>query len=216
MTIGADGKELIAGYDVGAQHLRLVTCSSADCGSLTNSRIDFGSDVGQYPSIALGDDGTAVIAYYDATAGDLKIAIRDGLPGTGDRTIAQDVTDGAGAYDFGSQPAGSYMVSAHSRDAEPTTGYAAGGAGDVWAEQTFGPTGSFCADGSGGTASASGAAGVCYGGRRATTSDGSTLSSVSISEHVALVDAAIASVSNVDFGFSFNVVVKRSAGNRRP
>ena len=212
MIIGADGDELISGYDSGAQQTRLVTCASANCGSLSNARIDFGSDVGQYTSIALGNDGVPVIAYYDATSGDLKLALRDGLPGSGDRAIATETTDGSGNYTFSSVPPGVFFVSAHSRDAEPTAGYASGGAGDVWAEQTYGSAGAYCADGLGGTSSPLGSPGPCYGGRRATSSDASS-SFVTNNEHVNAIDATSGSIANLDFGFSFNVVTNTLAGN---
>src|SRR5262245_19220213 len=39
----------------------------------TITTIDAGG-VGQYPSVAYGTDGLALIAYYDATNGDLKVA----------------------------------------------------------------------------------------------------------------------------------------------
>src|SRR5512138_1851477 len=36
--------------------------------------VDSGGDVGRYTSIAVGADGLPIIAYYDATNADLKIA----------------------------------------------------------------------------------------------------------------------------------------------
>ncbi|MGI9601211.1 MAG: beta strand repeat-containing protein, partial [Acidimicrobiales bacterium] len=213
MVVGADGNDLIAGYDVGTQQARLVRCHSASCGALTNSRIDFGNDVGRYASIALGNDGVPVMSYYDTTTGDLKLGVRDGLPGTGDTTIATGITDGTGNYVFASVPGGTYMVSAHSRDVEPSTGYGAGAAGDVWAEQTYGPEGAVCTDGAGGTAPPRGTAGTCYGGRRTTTSDGSSLSFVTSAEHLAHVDLTAGSITGIDFGFSFNVVTNTRGGD---
>ncbi len=75
--------------------------------------------------------------------------------------------------------------------------------GDVWAEQTWGPKGGFCADGHGGT-KVLGVAGACYGGRRSGISD--DISNIENAEHIALVHLIGADVSDVDFGFSFNVM----------
>ena len=41
---------------------------------LTSTTVDRAGDVGQYSSIATGSDGLPVIAYYDATNKDLKVA----------------------------------------------------------------------------------------------------------------------------------------------
>ena len=81
----------------------------------------------------------------------------------------------------------------------------------VWAEQTYGPKGGFCNDGAWGSVKLA-AAGSCYGGRRGnfddgTSSDGVTiLSDLTDAEHVALVEVNENNVTNIDFGFSFNVV----------
>ncbi len=73
----------------------------------------------------------------------------------------------------------------------------------IWAEQTYGPSGGLCNDGGGGKVTLS-SAGACYGGRRGNWDDASALVA---SEHVTMIDINNSNVTNVDFGFSFNVVV---------
>lgn len=74
---------------------------------------------------------------------------------------------------------------------------------DVWAEQTWGSKGGFCADGNGGTKVLSDA-GACYGGRRADVSD--DITHIENAEHLALVKVDGEDISGIDFGFSFNVM----------
>ena len=112
------------------------------------------------------------------------------------------VTAGAGTYNFANVPDGTYWVVADSTDI---------GASPEWAEQTYGPDGAWCADGAGSTAE-NASAGPCYGGRRAAASD-DLATWHSGAEHVARITVAAAAVSNVDFGFSFNVVTTTRGGD---
>ncbi len=77
--------------------------------------------------------------------------------------------------------------------------------GDVWAEQTYATAGGQCADGSGGTANRM-TPGSCFGGRRGDVSDDA--SALARAEHRIRVNVASwnSTVSDVDFGFSFNVL----------
>ena len=81
----------------------------------------------------------------------------------------------------------------------------------MWAEQTYGPAGSSCANGIGGTAVRV-SAGPCYGGRSATLSDDLATWHAG-AEHLARVTLAGSNVSSVDFGFSFDVVTTTRGGN---
>jgi hypothetical protein len=77
MVIGADGNPVIAYYDQGNKDLKVAVCGDADCSGDTPDTIttlDSTGDVGSYNSIALGADNNPIIAYYDATNGDLKVA----------------------------------------------------------------------------------------------------------------------------------------------
>ena len=77
---GSDNMPIISYYDATAGNLKVAHCSNTACnpatGTITVTTVDdgAGNDVGQWSSIAIGDDGLPVISYYDATAGDLKVA----------------------------------------------------------------------------------------------------------------------------------------------
>jgi preprotein translocase subunit Sec61beta len=76
-TIGADGLGLISYYDATAGDLKVAHCNNVACTSANPlpSTLDPGPPiVGSYTSVTTGADGLGLISYYDATAGDLKIA----------------------------------------------------------------------------------------------------------------------------------------------
>jgi predicted regulator of Ras-like GTPase activity (Roadblock/LC7/MglB family) len=75
LTIGADGLPVIAYYDGTNGDLKVAHCGNAACSSgNTHTTVDATGSVGWYPSLAIGADGLPVIAYYDGTNGDLKVA----------------------------------------------------------------------------------------------------------------------------------------------
>ncbi|MDH3730033.1 MAG: Ig-like domain-containing protein, partial [Acidimicrobiia bacterium] len=119
-------------------------------------------------------------------------------------------TAGLGAYSFGSLADGTYWVVVDSGTVAPSAGYNGTFAlTDVWSEQTYGPTGGWCADGLGGTAEA-GSAGACFGGVDGAAADNAA--ALTSAEHVVrVVIVGGAPVGNVDFGFSFNVVTNADA-----
>jgi len=76
ITIGTDGLPVISYYDSTNQDLKVVKCGNVACSSgNAMTTVDSTGNVGQYTtSISIGADGLPVIAYYDATNGDLKVA----------------------------------------------------------------------------------------------------------------------------------------------
>jgi hypothetical protein len=76
LSIGADGLPVIAYYDLTNGDLKVAKCANAACtaGTSTLSTVDSTGDVGQFISIAIGADGLPVIAYWNATNLDLKVA----------------------------------------------------------------------------------------------------------------------------------------------
>lgn len=74
IAIGTDGFPIIAFLDLTNYNLRVSKCANAACsGAPTTTSIDTVGDVGAYPSITIGEDGFAVIAYFDTTNTDLKV-----------------------------------------------------------------------------------------------------------------------------------------------
>jgi len=77
ITIGADGLPIISYYSAEQQGVRVVHCNDLACTgqdeTITAVDAPDGLNVGLYTSIAIGADGLALISYYDATNGDLKV-----------------------------------------------------------------------------------------------------------------------------------------------
>jgi hypothetical protein len=119
----------------------------------------------------------------------------DGVPGGGDELRGETRSDASGAFALDGGADGVWWLAIDSRSASPAGG---------WREQTWGPAGSLCADGKGGT-SLRESAGFCYGGRRGGVSD--YFDRLDGAEHLAklvLNDAAI--LSGLDFAFSGGAV----------
>ena len=100
IAIGNDGLPIISYRDTTAAALKVAKCANAACtGSATITTVeDVASAVGQYTSIAIGADGVPVIAYYDATGSDLRVAKCANAACTGAATITAVDTASAGAY----------------------------------------------------------------------------------------------------------------------
>ncbi len=144
------------------------------------------------------------MVYLYADGGD---NIADGVD---DVWIATTTTDGSGVYEFSASD-GAYFVVVDSKTIVASAGLVAPlTQADTWAEQTYGSTGAYQANGSGGT-QIRGSAGAVFGGRLADQSDDA--SSLATAEHVNQVFVSNASISNRDFGFSFNVVTNTLGGD---
>ena len=125
----------------------------------------------------------------------------------GDTLVAGPIaTDPSGAYSFTGLTDDLYFVRVDSRTV-PSAQDPAAPIGDIWATQTYGPNGGMCANGAG-SATARVGPGPCYGGITGILSDSSSLPL-----HQTGVNISGASVTGVDFGFSFNVVVNTRGGN---
>jgi hypothetical protein len=77
IAIGTNGNPIISYYDQGNGDLKVAACKNPTCtGSpaADNYTIDSTSNVGLYPSIAIGIDGNPIISYLDYDNQDLKVA----------------------------------------------------------------------------------------------------------------------------------------------
>ncbi len=129
--------------------------------------------------------------------------LNNGGLGTSENYIETVITNANGVYSFAPPANDDYWIVVDSRSAGLSDG-------TTWAEQTYGPIGALCADGTGGTSTARTTAGVCYGGRRGNTSD--IISTTPVdgdiinAEHIAAITYTGASITEIDFGFSYNVM----------
>lgn len=133
----------------------------------------------------------------------------DGVMGFGDSYLSFDVTDSNGGYTFEDlNNSETYFVVVDSKtiaSGSLNSGYQSD---DVWAEQTYGSAGSAFFDG---TLQFTAADGALFSGKTAGVSDDAFW--LTTSEHVTRVELAGANVTDVDFGFSFNVVTNSLGGN---
>lgn len=73
-TLGSTGNPVVAFYEAMSGDLYWAYCGDAACTSESLVQLDGSSeDVGQYPSLNISDSDFAVISYYDATNGNLKV-----------------------------------------------------------------------------------------------------------------------------------------------
>jgi len=74
IAIGNDGFPVISYWDQTNRDLKAVHCTNASCSTFdTPVSLDTTDDVGEYASIAIGNDGFPVIGYHDNTNQELKV-----------------------------------------------------------------------------------------------------------------------------------------------
>ena len=101
LTIGVDGLPVISYYDNYNGDLKVAKCMDAACSAEKTiiTALDTLGNVGQHTSIAVGADGVPIIAYYDVTNGDLKVAkCKNPTCGSGSTITALDTAGDVGQY----------------------------------------------------------------------------------------------------------------------
>jgi hypothetical protein len=68
ITIGRDGRALIAYTDDGQRALRMARCDDVPCNTATVHVIATGGQAGQHPQITMGDDGRAIVFHKRVSA----------------------------------------------------------------------------------------------------------------------------------------------------
>lgn len=136
----------------------------------------------------------------------------DGNPnGTDDTYLRADTTDISGFFSFQIGEDADYWVVVNSKTGSLSNG-------STWGEQVYAPKGGICSDGNG-TSNTKTSAGNCFGGRRGNQSDNLPTGSAPLAtdlanaEHVAKITLNSAAITDIDFGFSFNVVTDTRDGD---
>ena len=135
----------------------------------------------------------------------------DGAPDNDDTLVATATTNASGLYQFSELVDGNYFVVVDSRTIAPNAGFNAGyGLGDVWAEQTFASHGALVYNSAFGYIGQIGSSSR-FGGAFNDGSDDA--SSLETSSHLNRIYISGADTTQVDFGFSFNVVTNMLGGD---
>lgn len=134
----------------------------------------------------------------------------DGIAnGNDDTYLRADTTNISGFYSFQIGEDADYWIVVNSKTGSLSDG-------STWGEQVYAPKGGLCTDGSGNETSKV-SAGNCFGGRRGSQSDNvpaiPTASDLANAEHVAKFTLNSTSITDLDFGFSFNVVTNTRDGD---
>ena len=134
----------------------------------------------------------------------------DGLLDAGDQLVRTTTTDANGSYVFSGLDQDDYFVVVNSKSITSTLngGYTSQ---DLWAQQTYGVAGSVFNNGSGDQVTSSD--GFLFGGRQAGVSD--DWDDLSQAQHINRVTLGTNNVSEIDFGFSFNVVTNTLGGDNQ-
>jgi hypothetical protein len=105
LAIGGDGFPVISYQDATAGTLKVAKCANAACtGTATITTVDDPANtVGEYTSLAMGDDGRPVISYFDSTAEAVKVAkcANAACTGTATITTVQDDPNVSTGFNFG-------------------------------------------------------------------------------------------------------------------
>jgi hypothetical protein len=95
IAIGNNGYPVVSYSDNTNSDLKVAACTTTDCtGTPKITTVDSTDSVGQYTSIAIGNNGYPVISYYDNTNVDLKVAACTTADCTGTSTITTVDSDG--------------------------------------------------------------------------------------------------------------------------
>jgi hypothetical protein len=92
------GLPRVAYYDGTNLDLKFSECTTVSCSTKNITTVDSTGTVGQYVSMALGNDGFARISYYDTTNGDLKYAQCTNSSCTTKVITSIDTTGNVGRY----------------------------------------------------------------------------------------------------------------------
>jgi Domain of unknown function (DUF4347)/Cadherin-like/Right handed beta helix region/Cadherin domain/SdrD B-like domain len=156
---------------------------------------------GQVTDDGVGIAGAIVSLYRDNG---------DGIVGAGDTLVNIVNANASGEYAFNDLSAATYWVVVDSRTFSGTSGLNLGfNLNDVWAEQTYGSSGSITW--SSGNYAYSSTAGAMLGGMRADRSDNGA--SLLTAEHVTRVSLAGVNQTAIDYGFSFNAITNTRDGD---
>ena len=101
VTIGADGRVLISYYDATNGDLKVAHCSDSTysiCTTSTRTTLQSEGNVGQFTAVTIGTDGLALISYYDASNGDLKVAHCSDVACTSATLATLDIAGSVGQY----------------------------------------------------------------------------------------------------------------------
>ncbi|MDP1835615.1 MAG: Ig-like domain-containing protein [Chlamydiales bacterium] len=131
-----------------------------------------------------------------------------GNPDAFDTLLKTTTTDLNGLFVFETVPNVTYWISVQSTTLTSSFGFTAA-TQTAWAEQTYGPTGSVRLSGS--TFSYLAAAGSLFGGKGVSASDSNA--NLATSEHAAKVTLGAGSATNLDFGFSYEVIVNTNGAS---
>jgi hypothetical protein len=95
IATGSDGLPIVAYYDETLGDLKVAKCHEPTCSERVSiATVDSQDKVGSYAAIAIDGEGLAVLSYFDATAGDLKVARCSSPDCSGEATISRLDTGG--------------------------------------------------------------------------------------------------------------------------